>query len=118
MASAQSAQARLDRLRGYRNRPEPDLSLAFVATQFKRQIEQPQRHLRQMAAVWQRLVPPELARHTRLAGLQRGTLKVVVDSSPRLFELDRLLRAGLHDQIIREHQGPACRRIKLSVGLV
>lgn len=105
----------LDRLRGWRNRKERDLTLGFLADQFKRHVARPHRQLEQLVGLWAELVPADLAAHTRLAGLARGVLHVDVDSSARLYELDRLLRSGLERQIITRHKGPAMRRIQLRV---
>lgn len=106
------------RLRQLADQPpkqEPDLSLGFLRETFKREVEKPMKQLVQLAALWERLVPPELADHTKLESLSRGVLRVAVDSSSRLYELDRLLREGLQHQLISEHKGPAVRRIQLRV---
>ena len=42
-------------------------------------------------------------------------LRVAVDSSARLYELDRLLRSGLQKQLISQSKGPAVRRVQLRV---
>jgi hypothetical protein len=63
--------------------------------------------------LWTDLVPAELVAHSRLEGLSRGVLRVAVDSSSHLFELDRLLRGGLEQRLITSHKGPAFRRVQL-----
>ena len=108
----------LGKLRHWRNRDEPDLSLHFMQSAFRKDIQKPYRQLGAMIEVWTRLLPPELASRTRLESLARGVLRVVVDSSSSFYELDRLLRQGLEQQIIREHKGPAVHKIHLRVGLV
>lgn len=108
-------QAHLDRLRRYRNRPEDDQTLGFLKDQFKREVEKPHKQLAKLVCLWGELVPDEIARHTRLDSLSRGTLRIAVDSSARLYELDRLLRAGLQQQLIRAHTGPAIRKVQLHV---
>lgn len=118
MLTPRSADRRLTRLRGYRNRREVDQSLHFLADQFKREVERPFKQLQSISEIWQRLLPPAVLDHTRLDGIHRGTLRITVDSSSRLYELDQLLRSGLHDRIIREHKGPAFRKIKLFVGAI
>ena len=82
----------------------------------KNQIEKPYKQLATVIEAWQKLVPVELEGHTRLEGLSRGVLKVVVDSSPRLYQLDRLLRGGLEQSLITANRGPAFRKIQLRVG--
>jgi hypothetical protein len=118
MLTPRSGDRRLTQLRRYRNRPQPDLSLHFLADQFKRDVERPFRQLQSITELWRRRIPPDLLEHTRLDSLTRGTLRVTVDSSSRLYDLDQLLRSGLHNTLIREHQGPAFRKIKLVVGAI
>lgn len=113
MASSDPRDAHLRKLRQYRVPKEQDLSLDFLKQQFQRDVAKPYKQLGAVAVIWQQLVPAELAAHTRLEGLSRGVLRVTVDSSAHLYELDRLLRAGLERDIIRKHAGAALRKIKL-----
>mgnify|MGYP006294451309 CR=1 FL=1 len=106
---------RLEQLRKWRNRPQPDLSLGFLKKQFKREVEKPYKQLGDLAALWDELVPERLSKHTRLDGLNRGVLHVSVDASVHLYELSQLLRSGLERQLIQQHRGPAFRRVKLTV---
>lgn len=106
---------RWERLRQWRKLPERDLSLRFIAEQFQRTVERPYRQLTSVVELWNQLVPLDLVDHTRLDSLKRGILRVRVDSSARLYELDRLLRDGLEQELIRRHKGPALRRIELRV---
>lgn len=108
-------QSHLDGLRKHRNRKDPDLSLGFMRERFKREVQKPYEQLGELADVWTELVPKELASHTRLMSLNRGVLRVAVDSSGRLYELDRLLRSGVFDQIVTRHKGKAIRRVELKV---
>ncbi len=111
-------QSHLDGLRERRNRKDPDLSLGFMVGQFKREVQKPFEQLGELAEIWGELVPEELAAHTRLAGLTRGVLRVVVGSSGRLYELDRLLRSGVFDDLVTRHKGKAIRRVELKIGNV
>lgn len=105
----------LRRLREWRNRREPDLTLGFLRDQFRREVVKPARQLADMAELWQELVPANIQSHTRLEAISRGVLKVTVASSARLYELDRLLRGGLEQELIKRNKGPAVRRIQLRV---
>ncbi len=109
-------EAHLERLRQWRTRKDFDHSMSFLKAQFKRDVEKPFKQLAAMAELWPRLVPASLVGHTKLETISRGVLKVIVDSSGALFELDRLLRGGLEKQLITQHKGPAVRRIQLRVG--
>lgn len=108
-------QAQIDRLQRHRRRPEPDRSLRFLSKHFKHEIERPYKQLGELSELWARLVPQPLIGHTRLEGFSRGVLRVAVDSSSHLYELDRLLRSGLQIQLIRAHRLGSIRRIKLRV---
>jgi len=109
-------QTHLDGLRQRRNRKDPDLSLGFMREQFKREVQKPYEQLGALSMIWGELVPEALAAHTRLEGLSRGVLRVSVDSSGRLYELDRLLRSGTFDELVSRHKGQALRRVDLKVG--
>ena len=109
---------RLERLRGYRVRQEPDRSMAFLEKDFKQQVEKPFKQLGDLTELWGQLVPEHLARQSRLESLSRGVLRVSVSSSAHLFELDGLLRQGLTQRLISAHKGSAFRRVQLRVGRV
>lgn len=104
---------RLEAVRRYRVRTDRDLSMGFLSEQFNRQIKRPYRQLGGVAEIWQRLVPAELAAHTRLVSLARGTLTIAVNSSARLYTLDAMLRRGLESELISTCRGAAVRRVRL-----
>ncbi len=92
-----------------------DRSMGFVTDLFKREIARPYKQLGDLVTLWNELLPVEIARGTRLESLSRGVLSVAVDSSARLYELDRRLREGLERDLITRHKGPAFRKVKLRV---
>jgi len=108
-------QRRLQLLRRYRNRPDPDLSLGFLKPFFRKEVENPHKQLTAMIELWVRSVPQGLADQCRLESLSRGVLRVAVTSSVWHYELDRLLRSGLHEHLIRKHRGPAFHRVQIRV---
>ncbi len=108
-------QSHLNGLRERRNRKDPDLSLGFMRRQFQQEVQKPYEQLGELSTIWVELVPTELAEHTRLEGLSRGVLRVSVDSSGRLYELDRLLRGGVFDELVSRHRGKALRRVELKM---
>jgi hypothetical protein len=108
-----SAVRRLELLRRFRVWPQRDLSLGFLTQQFKHQVKRPYRQLAGVSEAWEQLVPADLLMHTRLEGLSRGTLTVIVDSSARLYELDGLLRQGLQTRLIEACRGVSLRRVRL-----
>ncbi|MEM6332079.1 MAG: DciA family protein [Planctomycetota bacterium] len=108
------AQRRLDGLRSRRNYPDADRSMGFVKKMFQRSIADPHRRLGRAAAAWEAAVPEALRPQTRLVSLQRGVLRVEVDSSATLYELDAVLRAGLERSMQAAKVG--VRRVRLAVG--
>ena len=92
--------------------------MTFVNDLFKRQIERPHKQVRAVVVLWEQLLPPKLLEHCRLESLRGGVLRVAVDSSERLYELDRCLRGGLEQELIRAMPVTAVRRIQLRVGKV
>jgi|GEM_PF-438525 len=108
-------QEHLDRLRKSRSLPKPDLSLGFMAEQFKRDVAKPYLQLGDLAELWRQLVPAKLVERSRLVGLSRGTLHLEVDNPAAHFEIDRLLREGLQKQLIQGHKGPAFRKVQVKV---
>ena len=115
MSTADRHNDRLSRLRQWRNKPEPDLSLGFLKKTFKQQVEKPHKQMGDLAPLWLELVPADLAQHTKLEGFSRGVLRIAVDSSSRLYELDTLLRGGLELELKRRHKGTLAK-VKLHVG--
>ena len=109
------SQQHLERLRKHRNFKDRDFSLGFLERQFKNEVEKPFKQIADLVEVWNRLVPAHIVDHTRLESMNRGTLRVIVESNSWLYELDKALRSGLQQQIISEFRGKAFRRIQLSV---
>ncbi|MEM9348341.1 MAG: DciA family protein [Planctomycetota bacterium] len=108
-------QDHLDRLRKDRGLPKRDLSLGFMAEQFKREVAKPYKQLGDLAELWAELLPDRLVQRSRLVGLSRGVLHVEVDNAAAHFEIDRLLRGGLQKQLIEGHKGPAFRKVQVKV---
>ena len=98
-----------------RRKPDPDLTLGFLRRQFDQRVARPFKQLESLVPLWEQLVPADLVQHTRLEGLSHGVLRVAVDSSAYLYEVDCRLRQGLQQQLISQHKGPALRRIQLRV---
>lgn len=109
------AQEHLDRLRKDRSLPRRDLSLGFLADQFKRDVAKPYKQLGGLSVLWAELVPAHLIERSRLVGLSRGVLHVEVDNPAAHFEIDRLLRGGLQKRLIEGHKGPAFRKVQVKV---
>ena len=102
-------------LRKIRARPGRDLSVAAVIADTASSAARTHKKLGELIELWERLVPEDIASHTSLASLRGGVLHVIVDSSSTSFELDRLLRCGLTNQLRREYRGTLVR-IKTRLG--
>ena len=61
----------------------------------KHNLSKKVRRLSALSAIWDELVPDELASHTALENFNRGVLVVMVDSSAHRFQLRTLLDGGL-----------------------
>lgn len=116
MAGRRKQKDAITRLRDWRVKPDRAQSLAdFLPTYFKASVERPHKQFVGLAEAWEANVPPALLGHTRLLSLTRGVLRVGVDSSARLYELDRLLRDGLERSIITSAKKSAVRQVRLEV---
>ena len=69
-----------------------------------------------LRSIWGELVGVELSRHSRLEGLRRGTLRVVVDSAAHMSELQTLVRSGLTDRIVERFDQRPISSIRLRLG--
>lgn len=74
------------------------------------------RQLRDLAAIWDEVIPDTIAEHTALEGFQRGVLTVVVDSAAHRFQLRSLLDGGLMHEIQARFRGGALNKIRLVPG--
>ena len=107
--------ADLARLRAWRTRPEPDLSIGGLVAARAREAKRTQERLGSLIDLWQKLVPADLVDHTRMTSLRGGVVHVVVDSSSTAYELDRRLREGLETRLRRAYRGTLAR-VRITVG--
>lgn len=105
------AARRLELLRQRRTRKTPDLSVHQPMTAAALQLQQARRDAGPMQSLWNELIPEQLASHTRLR-VDKGTLRVSVADSSSRYALDRLLRAGIKDQLIQRAPVPI-RNVRL-----
>ena len=106
---------RLERLRQRRTRSEADPSIGRVVSGVAERAARTQRRLGALTDVWESLVPAEIVARTRLTSLRGGVARVVVDSASTAYELDRMLRGGLEQQLRRRFRG-TLMRIRISIG--
>ena len=99
----------LQRLRKNRAKPAIDLSIQGAIKNTATEASRAHKRLGELIQLWELLVPADLASHTSLTSLRSGVLHVDVDSSSVAFELDRLLRSGLTDELRQTFRGTLSR---------
>jgi hypothetical protein len=83
---------------------------------FKQNVQKRQTKIGGIAECWSKLVPEQLLEHCALESYSAGTLKVIVDSSPHLYELKQLLLSGLQKQLLIACKSAGLRKITLKAG--
>jgi hypothetical protein len=83
---------------------------------FKKSVEKRHSHLARIAQVFSALLPGNLIEHCSLESYSRGTLTILVDSSPHLYELKQELLAGLQQQLLFLCKSTGLRKILLKPG--
>ena len=99
----------IERLRKLRSRPGGELSIAGMVNATANDAKRTHKKLGELIELWQELVPPQYACHTSLVGLRGGVLQVAVDSSSIGYEIDRLLRNGLMNELRSRYKGTLIR---------
>ncbi len=79
------------------------------------QISPQQARFGLIAELWSQLLPAELCRHCKLAGLSGGQLKVLVDSPTHLYEL-QLCSPQLLEELQQQCPRARIKKIKFAVG--
>lgn len=105
---------RLTRAKAIHRHPVPSIS-ADIVNVYQQSVKRTKK-LGGIGEVWAAVVPPHLVEHCSLEGFVRGTLTVVVDSSPHLYQLNQLLLAGLRNQLITACRGCGLKKIALKAG--
>jgi len=86
-----------------------------LTTLMKHTLAKRVRQLSDLAAIWDEVIPAEIADHTALEGLHRGVLTVLVDSASHRFQLQTLLTGGLLAEMQRRCKG-ALQKVRLRPG--
>jgi hypothetical protein len=112
---AEAELRRLDRVKRIDRAPAEALGPAMISF-FKHSVEKRHTKLGKIAQCWGRLIPETLSEHCALESFNRGSLSVIVDSSPHLYELKQLLLAGLEAQLLLACKSSGLRKIHLKSG--
>ena len=103
---------RLERLRGFRNRPKKDLSLGAAIEGERKVIERAHKAVGGLGAIWAEVVPEELASRTAPAKISRGVLTVRAADASAMYELDRWMRTGGREALAKRG-ATTIRRVKI-----
>ena len=108
---------KLEQVWQQRQRRQRGKALGSEVMVFMRRLVRPrQRMLSQLSQGWQELLPEELAEHSCLESFRRGQLRVLVDSSSHLHELNLLVQEGLADWLRERCPSAGLSGIKLVHG--
>ena len=107
----------IENLREWRSRKGRDLSILGAVEGIQTSARHSHRKLGELIDLWNELLPGDLARASRLRGIRGGLLQVEVESSAKLYEIDRRLREGLLRELRSRYHGKLVRvKIRLEVG--
>lgn len=70
----------------------------------------------ELKACWEQAVGEQILPHTRLMGIQKQVLRVEVDSSPRLHELQCFLKAQIVEHFQRSYSRVFIKDISFTLG--
>lgn len=107
--------SQIERRRRLRARRRPPLTICGDVRAVAAEATRTHRRLGHLIELWEAMVPREVADHTTLVALRRGVAHVSVDSASTGYELDRLLRGGLTEDLRRRFRGTLVR-VKIRVG--
>lgn len=81
----------------------------------EKRISPQQGRFEMIAEVWSQLLPTELYRHCRIAGISGYKLKVLADSPSYMYEL-QLLSSELLEEIGGQYPQARIKELKITVG--
>lgn len=106
-----------EQLKAWRGPRERDLSLATTIVSIAKFAKKRQRDLGEVIAAWNALCPAKLGTACTVDSLTNGLLSMTASSAAAGYELSRLLRTGLDEEMKRRFP-TRIRRIKVTIGEV
>lgn len=103
---------RLEQLRAVKVRPDHDGSIAAELARVREALARDERRLGGIGQVWDEHCPADHAPRTEVLGVLRGVLRIRVADDATRFCLERWLRGGGSQAIIRASRTPV-RTIRL-----
>jgi predicted nucleic acid-binding Zn ribbon protein len=107
----------IEQLRATRGWRDHDVALGPLVESLAARARRTERKLGAFIDLWEQMVSGELAGRTRVTAIRGGVVHVAADSASTVYELDRMLRGGLEQEIRRRYQA-TLTRIKVTVGRV
>lgn len=107
---------RLERLRANRARAR-DATITAAVGELQRELRRARRRsgaVDHLAEAWREIVPPTLWGRCEPSGLARGVLTVLCEDGGARYELDRWLRGGGREELVRAC-GASVRRVRLTL---
>ncbi|MGP1346988.1 MAG: hypothetical protein ACTS3F_10035 [Phycisphaerales bacterium] len=111
-ARLNAARRAIESLRATRVRPDRGVDLGTLVRREGADLQRTAKRLGAGGQAWAAQCPPGLLAHTSVLGLARGTLRIGVANSAARYALDRWLRTGGRESVIRQ-AGAHIRRITL-----
>ena len=109
----------IENLREWRSRKGRDLSIIGAVEGIQTSARQSHRKLGELIDLWNELLPDDLARASRLRGIRGGLLQVEVESSAKLYDIDRRFREGRLQELRSRYHGTLVRgKLRWDVGEV
>ncbi len=108
--------ARLSALREHRVTPDRRITITPDVQGAASELKKLERRLGGVAEAWNRVCPPHLVDRTSIESLARGVLTVRVADAAARFELDRALRSGAEQELVRVSPS-GVRRVRLVAGV-
>ena len=108
-----TANSELARLRGYRTRPERDLSVAADLDRLVKDATRRSKAVGGIGRAWDATVPEALRARSAIVTYRAGVLTVRCADAAARFGLDRFLRSGGEAEVARLAPA-ALKRIKLT----
>jgi hypothetical protein len=115
---AQQLEADLRRLNRIKRHAVPEaspLGSHFVAF-FRQNVQKRHEKLGKVSQRLQLIVPAPLLEHCCIDSLTRGTLTLLCDSSPHLYDLKLLMLAGMEQQILTACRPCGVTKVSLKLG--
>ena len=107
----------IERLREWRSNKGHNLSILGTVESIQTSARQSHRKLGELIELWHELLPDDLAKASTLRGIRSGLLQVEVESSAKLYEIDRRLREGILQELRSRYHGTLVRvKIRLEAG--